>query len=242
MEDLDAGAGRELQAAQPEARRARLDERLLQVAAVAEPDLGDGHAAERASAEAGRERRAGEIEARLGEWEADVVRPLDQPDDALDAEPAHAERRAGAQSPAVGERLLDEHLVATRREVVAGDDGVPPAAARSDDLGDRVVAPMMTGADPDAGRLAARRIGGDVRQREDAPRDLSPWLGSEADDQIGEMGGAGRPREPEAETVRHDDRRRQHRGGEADPERGEERVAPADGELPPGLREQLGER
>ena len=95
---------------EPEARHARRHQHLVEVARVAQPDLRVVDPRGEAAVKARLERRSGQVEARLGEREADVVGRFDEADDALGAEAAHVQGAPRGESPRVGERVLDEDL------------------------------------------------------------------------------------------------------------------------------------
>ena len=114
-QDVDARAGGEPHVVQPEARCPGLDQHLVEVARIAQPDLGVVDPRVALEPKRALQRGADEVEARLGQRVADVVGRLDQADHSLGAEPADVQRAAGCRSPGLRERLLDQHLVAASR-------------------------------------------------------------------------------------------------------------------------------
>jgi hypothetical protein len=215
----DARAGDEPHAVQAVAGGPGLDQDLVEVARVAQPDV------RQVDAERPEPARR-HIHPRRRQRIAHVVGALREADDPLLAKPVDVERVADVQAPGGGQPAFDDDL-AGPRHVTTPDDCVA-ASARPDDLDRTVVRELIGGFQADADDLPAQGEPRHVGEVGDPLCDPVGGLDVEADDHVGEAGGARRPVEAEPEPIRDDQRRHQHRRGQRDAEPGQQR-APAPG-------------
>ena len=149
-QDSDPGASGEPDVTETEAGRAGLDEELVDIARVANPDLGKLTRWVALGAEASGSARCGQC--RSAAWRAETRRcraPRPIPTTRSGPELADIHGVAGPQPPGLRERPLDQHLVAGRAQVASVNDGVAAPGAGPDHLGDRVIAPMPGTKRPD---------------------------------------------------------------------------------------------
>ena len=191
----------------------RLHEHLVQVLRVTQPDLREVDLGTALAAEPRVERGARDVEARLREREADVVRRLDEPDDVHRSDPAHVHLVAEAHAPGPRECPFDEQLRAGVAQVAPGHDRVPAARTGIDHLGDRIpaVLPAAVEVDADVRDLEPQRVPGDIGERGDPLRHGALGLVVEADDDVRQGRRPRRAVKAGAEPVRDDDRGGEHR-------------------------------
>ena len=173
------------------------------------------------------DRRPRDVEARLRRaGSRRCPGPSAKPDDPLGPEPATSQLVCRAADPTgCAKRLLDQYVSAAVAQVVAGDDRVTAVRAGVDHLGDRVVTAVRrrSRSIPTLVTSSRSRVPGDVGERVD-PRGDERRCGSS----LKRTMMSGRPRrvrgavEPGAEAVGDDDRGRQHRGRQRDPDAGEQ--------------------
>ena len=149
----DAGTGDEPQSAQAVAGRTGLDQYLVEVAGVAQPDLGHVDLGVGVAAEPGVDGGLGDVKARRGQRVADIVGGLGQADHALGAERADVDRVPYRYAPGSGQTGLDQHLTRPPREWPAGHHGIA-GTAPADHLS-RGLAVVAVGVDVDVGDLLA---------------------------------------------------------------------------------------
>src|SRR5204863_10076741 len=91
-------------------------------------------------AKPGVQRRAGDVEARLGQRIADIVGRLHQPHHPLTTEATDLHRAPHPNPPGLGEALLDQDLAPAGTQATAVDDREAAAGCAAHDLGHRVLA------------------------------------------------------------------------------------------------------
>ena len=150
------GARGKADVAQAEAARACLDEDFIQVPRVAQPDLGQVRVRVVIGVEPLLDLLPGNVEAGLGEREADVVGGLHEADHPLRPKPPQVVNVAQVGTPGLCEPTFQQHLPPPRPEVAPGHDRIAPPAPRVDHFRHRVMPLMAATRDPGVGRFEAQ--------------------------------------------------------------------------------------